>query len=82
MAAKHTSPLLHELARRLKAARETRKLTLQEVYDATGIHVGRIESSRVNITVLTLATLCQHYQIRLAAVVEELEALVEGTDQI
>jgi transcriptional regulator with XRE-family HTH domain len=77
MTVKHSSTLLRELARRLKVVREQRQFTLQEVYDATGIHVGRIESSGINVTLLTLAALCKHYQVGLAAVVADLEHLAE-----
>ncbi|GAB3585292.1 hypothetical protein GCM10027345_33340 [Hymenobacter daeguensis] len=77
MPAKQSSPLLRELARRLKAIREERHLTIQEVYDATGIHVGRVEASALNVTMLTLTALCKHYQVKLAAVVDELETMEE-----
>ena len=78
MAAKQSSLLLRELARRLKAIREERRLTIQEVYDATGIHVGRVEASALNVTMLTLAALCHHYKVRLAVVVDNLEDLTES----
>jgi transcriptional regulator with XRE-family HTH domain len=45
--------LLDTLTTRLKAARMQKKLSLQEVFDLTGIHVGRLESNRANMTVLT-----------------------------
>lgn len=77
MAAKYSSPFLRELARRLKAIRQERHLTLQEVYNATGIHVSRIESSGLNVTLLTLAKLCQYYQVQLTSIVEGLESLLE-----
>jgi transcriptional regulator with XRE-family HTH domain len=73
MLAKSTPPLLRELVHRLKALREGRKLTLLEVYDATGIHIGRVESRHLNITVTTLAVLCQHYQVTLSEVLHNIE---------
>lgn len=79
MTVKNSSPLLRELAWRLKVVREQRQLTLQEVYDATGIHIGRIESSGINVTLLTLAALCKHYQVELATLVADLEHLAEET---
>ena len=82
MAAKHSSPFLRELARRLKSVRQERQLTLQEVYDATGIHISRIESSGLNVTLLTLAKLCQYYQVQLTTIVEGLEALLEEANPI
>jgi len=77
MADKHSSPFLRELAGRLKAVREERRLTLQEVYNATGIHVSRIESKGLNVTLLTLAILCRYYRVQLAQVVDGIEQLVE-----
>ncbi|MCB2410932.1 helix-turn-helix domain-containing protein [Hymenobacter lucidus] len=80
MPVQQQSPFLHELARRLKAVREERHLTLQEVYDATGIHVSRLESGRRNVALLTVAMLCRYYQVALGVVVTDLEhLLVEGT---
>ncbi|WP_161806878.1 helix-turn-helix domain-containing protein [Hymenobacter sp. AT01-02] len=57
--------------------REDRKLTLQEVYDATGVHIARIESSKSNVTLLTLMTLCRHYRVRLMEVLDGLDEFVE-----
>lgn len=55
-----------EVIYRLKRLRRERGYTLQEVYDATGIHVARLEASKANMTVMTLATLCRYYEIPLA----------------
>jgi transcriptional regulator with XRE-family HTH domain len=73
MQAKLTPPLLLELAQRLKTLREQNQLTLQEVYDATGIHIGRIESNRLNVTITTLAVLCKHYQITLSELLKDID---------
>ena len=59
-----TLPL--EIVHRLQRLRRARGLTLQEVYDATGIHVARLEASKANMRVATLAALCQYYDISLA----------------
>jgi transcriptional regulator with XRE-family HTH domain len=66
-------PVLANLAARLKAARERRQLTLQEVFDLTGIHVGRLEANRANMTVLTLLTLCRLYEARASDLLLGLE---------
>jgi transcriptional regulator with XRE-family HTH domain len=71
------SPFLRELARRLKAVREERHLTLQEVYDATGVHVSRLESGRRNAALITVAKLCHYYQVGLGVIVTDLEHLLE-----
>jgi transcriptional regulator with XRE-family HTH domain len=72
------SPVLATLATRLKAAREHKQLTLQEVYDLTGIHVGRLEANRANMTVLTLLTLCRYYKVRPADLLLGLEELPDS----
>lgn len=55
-----------EVVHRLQRLRRERGYTLQEVYDATGIHIARLEASRANMTVTTLAALCRYYKITLA----------------
>ncbi len=66
------SPLLEspsleaEVVHRLQRLRHERGLSLQEVYDATGIHIARLEARKANMTVLTLAALCRHYEVTLA----------------
>ncbi|WP_071837824.1 helix-turn-helix domain-containing protein [Hymenobacter norwichensis] len=77
MPVQQQSLFLRELARRLKAVREERRLTLQEVYDATGVHVSRLESGRRNVALLTVAVLCRYYQVNLGVVVTDLERLLE-----
>lgn len=61
-----------EIVHRLQRLRRTRGLTLQEVYDATGIHVARLEASKTNMRVTTLAVLCQYYDISLAEFFQDL----------
>jgi transcriptional regulator with XRE-family HTH domain len=70
-------PVLANLAARLKAARERKQLTLQEVYDLTGIHVGRLEANRANMTILTLLTLCQTYEVQPAEIIADLGELLQ-----
>jgi len=77
MPVQQQTSFLREIARRLKAVREERHLTLQEVYDATGVHVSRLESGRRNVALLTVAVLCRYYQVSLGAVVTDLERLIE-----
>lgn len=67
------SSFLLELARRLKAVREARRQTLQQVYDETGIHVARLETGRRSVALLTVALLCRYYQVELGQVVGGLE---------
>ena len=58
--------LEEEVVGRLQRLRQERGLTQQEVYDGTGIHVARLEASKANMTVITLAALCRFYGISLA----------------
>lgn len=55
-----------EVIYRLQQLRRERGYTLQEVYDATGIHIARLEANKANMTVLTLSVLCRHYGVSLA----------------
>ena len=59
-------PLPLEIVNRLQRLRRARGLTLQEVSDAPGSHVARLEASKTNMRVATLAVLCQYYEISLA----------------
>jgi len=58
--------LLQKIALILKELREEKKLSQEEVYNDTNIHIGRIETGKGNISVSTLATLCKYYQIKLS----------------
>jgi transcriptional regulator with XRE-family HTH domain len=69
--------LLKNIAIVLKQLRDNVDLTQDEVYDETKIHVGRIETAKANLTVSTLAALCEYYKISLSEFykrVEELES--------
>ena len=57
--------LIEEIARRLKDPRIGRGLSQETVYFNTGIHIGKIETEKYNITVSTLSKLCDYYQITL-----------------
>lgn len=55
-----------EVTYRLQRLRRERGYTLQEVYDATGIHIARLEANKANMTVITLGALCRYYGVSLA----------------
>lgn len=57
--------LLNQIALRLKALREEHNLSQEELYNDTEVHVARIETSRVNISVSTLSKLCEYFGITL-----------------
>lgn len=58
--------LLLDIAKRIKELREEKGLTQEEVYIDTQIHIARIETARVNISVSTLKTLCDYFDITLS----------------
>lgn len=57
--------LLEAIASRLKALRVAKGVSQETVYEDTGIHIGKIETARYNITVSTLSKLCNYYGITL-----------------
>ncbi|TVZ09954.1 helix-turn-helix protein [Cellulophaga sp. RHA_52] len=58
--------LIQKICTQLKQMRERKALTQEDVYNDTGIHISRIETARVNITVSTLSSLCDYYQMKLS----------------
>ncbi len=57
--------LLSKIQHKLRALRIEKSLTLEEVYNDTGIHLARIESGKLNLSISTLNALCQYYGINL-----------------
>ena len=53
------------IAGRLKELRIAKGVSQETVYEDTGIHIGKIETARYNITVSTLSRLCNYYGITL-----------------
>jgi transcriptional regulator with XRE-family HTH domain len=46
-----------------KKVREEKKLTQEDVFNDTGIHIGRIETAKTNLTISTVYKLCSYYNI-------------------
>lgn len=65
--------MLQAISVQLKELREKKGLTQEEVYNDTGIHISRIETSKINITVCTLAHLCAYFHITLSDFFIEIE---------
>lgn len=57
--------LLKKIAVRLKTLREEKGLTQEEMYNETNIHIARIETAKVNISVSTLSSLCKFFNVSL-----------------
>jgi transcriptional regulator with XRE-family HTH domain len=49
----------------LKLLREENALTQEDVYNDTGIHIARIETRKVNISISTLAALAKYFDLTL-----------------
>ena len=57
--------LLEAIAGRLKELRAAKGVSQETVYEDTGVHIGKIETARYNVTVSTLSKLCNYYGITL-----------------
>lgn len=64
--------LIQKISTQLKLLRERKGLSQEDVYNDTGIHISRIETSKINITVSTLDALCEYFEISLSCFFEDL----------
>lgn len=69
---KNTS-LLQAIAHRIKQLRKSRGITQVSFFLDTNIHIGRIETGKVNISISTLQEICTHLKISLAAFFADLQ---------
>ena len=67
--------LLKKIATVLKEIRLANKLTQSDVYYDTGIHIGRIESFKVNLSIVTLSTICNYFEITLVEFFKRIEKI-------
>lgn len=58
--------LLLKIAQRIKRLREEKNISQEMFYIDTDIHVARIETAKINITVSTLQDICTYFSISLA----------------
>jgi transcriptional regulator with XRE-family HTH domain len=59
--------LLRSTVDGLKVLRKQRNLTQEDFYNDTGIHISRVETGRVNISLSTLKTILDYYQVSLSS---------------
>lgn len=64
--------LLSEVAQRIKQLREEKGISQEVFYIDTDIHIGRIESGKSNITISTLAAICNYLDITLSDFFKEI----------
>ena len=65
--------LIRQITDRLREIRKTRGLTQTAVYEDTGIHIGKIESTQTNLSISAIAMLCRYYEISLEEFFKGLE---------
>lgn len=58
--------LLSFIANKLKILRDEKGVSQQDVLNDTGIHIARIETGKLNISVSTLSELCKYFGIELS----------------
>ena len=63
---RHNDKIIGETIARLRVLRRSRGLSQMDVYIDTDINIARIESGHGNISLSTLADLCDYYRISLA----------------
>lgn len=67
--------LLNAIILTLKEVRKARGITLETFYFDTGIHLARIEQGKTNISVSTLAKICNYFEISLVDFFDKVEKI-------
>lgn len=57
--------VIEKISRKIKTLREAKRVTQEKFYAATNIHIGRIETGKVNITINTLCVICDYFKVSL-----------------
>ena len=57
--------LLLKIAQRIKQLREEKNISQEMFYIDTDIHIARIETGKLNITVSTLQAICEYFEVSL-----------------
>ncbi|MCF6297027.1 MAG: helix-turn-helix domain-containing protein [Flavobacteriaceae bacterium] len=57
--------LLKKIALCIKQIRKETAITLDDFYVDTGIHLARIEQGKTNISITTLASICNYFDMGL-----------------
>jgi transcriptional regulator with XRE-family HTH domain len=61
----HDKALIDKIVVKIKKLREQHKVTLQEFYNDTGIHLARIESEKRDLPISTLKRICEYFNVSL-----------------
>jgi transcriptional regulator with XRE-family HTH domain len=65
MAKSRNKGFISSVAERLKEVREQKGFTQEIVVYDTGVNIGRIESGQRDISLTTIKTLCDYYEISM-----------------
>lgn len=57
--------LLKKIAIRLKELRKSHSITQSELYEDTGVNIGRIERGINDLSVSSLSKLCEYFEISI-----------------
>jgi len=71
MGKRKSEELLRKIALRIKELREEKGLTQENFYNDTGIHIGRIETLKRNISITTIEDVCKYFNISLSEFFKE-----------
>ncbi len=58
--------LIEKIVEKIKRLREQHGVTLEQFYNDTNIHLSRIESAKVNISISTLNMICKYFNLSLS----------------
>lgn len=62
--------LLSFIAQKLKTLRAMKNVSQQDVLNDTNIHIARIETGKLNVSISTLSQLCKYFDITLSSFFE------------
>ena len=59
--------LINSVVAGLRLLRTEQKITQEDFYNDTGIHISRIETGRVNISISTLKAILDYYKVTMSS---------------
>lgn len=65
--------LLILIALKIKSIRQSKGITQEEFYNDTGIHIARIETGKLNLSISTLKQICDYFDLSLCEFFKEFE---------
>jgi transcriptional regulator with XRE-family HTH domain len=72
MAQLRNQALLNKIANRIKTLRENAGVTQEGFFNDTGIHLGRVETAKTNLTISTLDAICKYFKLSIEQFFKEL----------